>query len=61
LDEASLETALKTLSSLQQDGKLIGVISHVSAMQEMISTQIVITPVSGGKSILTGPGCSRVD
>ena len=61
LDEASLETALKTLSSLQQDGKLIGVISHVSAMQDLISTQIVITPASGGKSILTGPGCSRVE
>lgn len=60
LDEASLETALKTLSSLQQDGKLIGVISHVSAMQEMISTQIVITPASGGRSLLSGPGCSRV-
>ncbi|NBK21837.1 MAG: chromosome segregation protein SMC, partial [Spirochaetia bacterium] len=61
LDEASLETALKTLSSLQQDGKLIGVISHVSAMQEMIRTQIVITPASGGKSLLSGPGCSRVE
>ncbi|HKL58302.1 MAG TPA: AAA family ATPase [Sphaerochaeta sp.] len=61
LDEASLETALKTLSSLQQDGKLIGVISHVSAMQEMISTQIVITPASGGKSILSGPGCNRIE
>ncbi len=61
LDEASLETALKTLSSLHQDGKLIGVISHVSAMQDLISTQIVITPASGGKSLLTGPGCSRVD
>ncbi len=61
LDEASLETALKTLSSLQQDGKLIGVISHVSAMQEMISTQIVITPASGGKSLLSGPGCSRIE
>jgi len=60
LDEASLETALKTLSSLHQDGKLIGVISHVSAMQEMISTQIVITPASGGRSLLSGPGCSRL-
>jgi len=60
LDEESLETALKTLSGLQQDGKLIGVISHVSAMQEMISTQIVITPVSGGRSIMTGPGCSKI-
>ncbi len=61
LDETSLETALKTLSGLQQDGKLIGVISHVSAMQEMISTQITVTPSSGGKSILSGPGCSRGD
>ncbi len=61
LDEASLETALKTLSSLQQDGKLIGVISHVSAMQEMISTQITITPSSGGRSTLSGPGCRRVE
>ena len=61
LDEASLETALKTLSSLQQDGKLIGVISHVSAMQEMISTQITITPSSGGRSFLSGPGCRRVE
>ncbi|MDD4573682.1 MAG: AAA family ATPase [Sphaerochaeta sp.] len=60
LDEESLETALKTLSSLQQDGKLIGVISHVSAMQEMISTQITITPSSGGRSVLSGPGCSKV-
>ncbi|MDY0289785.1 MAG: AAA family ATPase [Sphaerochaeta sp.] len=61
LDEESLETALKTLSSLQQDGKLIGVISHVSAMQEMISTQIVISPTSGGRSIVSGPGCSKVE
>ena len=60
LDEDSLEIALKTLSNLQQDGKLIGVISHVSAMQEMIRTQISITPTLGGRSILTGPGCSKV-
>ena len=58
LDEDSLETALETLSSLQQDGKLIGVISHVQALKERISTQIEITPVSGGRSILSGPGCS---
>jgi len=61
LDEASLETALKTLASLHQEGKLIGVISHVSAMQDLISTQITITPTSGGRSILTGPGCSQVN
>ena len=60
LDDESLETALETLSGLQQDGKLIGIISHVSAMKERISTQINITPVSGGRSSLSGPGCTKV-
>ncbi len=60
LDEETLETALETLSGLQQDGKLIGVISHVSAMKERIRTQINITPVSGGRSVLSGPGCTKV-
>ena len=60
LDEEALETALETLSGLQQDGKLIGVISHVSAIKERISTQISITPVSGGRSSLAGPGCQTI-
>ena len=60
LDEEALETSLETLSGLQQDGKLIGIISHVSALKERISTQINITPVSGGRSSLSGPGCTKV-
>jgi exonuclease SbcC len=60
LDEEALETALETLSGLQQDGKLIGIISHVSALKERIRTQISITPVSGGRSSLTGPGCMKI-
>ncbi len=60
LDEDALETALETLSGLQQDGKLIGIISHVSALKERISTQISIVPASGGKSTINGPGCSRI-
>jgi len=60
LDEESLETALETLAGLQQDGKLIGVISHVYALKERIGTQITITPVSGGRSSLAGPGCRKV-
>ena len=59
LDDDALETALETLAGLQQGGKLIGVISHVPALRERIRTQITITPGSGGKSTLTGPGCSR--
>ena len=58
LDEETLETALDTLASLQQDGKLIGVISHVQALKERIRTQLSVQPVSSGRSRLAGPGVS---
>ncbi|NLO35536.1 MAG: hypothetical protein GX112_04190, partial [Clostridiaceae bacterium] len=58
LDEETLETALDTLASLQQVGKLIGVISHVQALKERIRIQLAVQPVSGGRSRLAGPGVS---
>ena len=45
---------------LVENGKLIGIISHVSALKERIRTQINITPLSGGRSSLSGPGCVKV-
>ncbi len=60
LDEEALDTALETLSGLQQDGKLIGVISHVQALTERIITQIQVTPQTAGRSQISGPGCSKV-
>ena len=60
LDEDALETALETLAGLQQDGKLIGVISHVAAFKERISTQIQVIPEAGGKSRIVGPGCCQI-
>ena len=60
LDEDALETALETLAGLRQDGKLIGVISHVAALKERIGTQIQVIPESGGRSSLSGPGCRRI-
>ncbi|MFZ4440398.1 MAG: AAA family ATPase [Syntrophales bacterium] len=60
LDEDALETALETLAGLRQDGKLIGIISHVAALKERISTQIQVIPESGGRSTLGGPGCRRI-
>lgn len=57
LDEDALDTALETLAGLQQDGKLIGVISHVPALKQRISTRIQVTPVAGGRSRISGPGC----
>ncbi|MBN2705771.1 MAG: AAA family ATPase [Deltaproteobacteria bacterium] len=60
LDEEALDTALETLAGLQQDGKLIGVISHVPALKERISAQILVTPQTGGRSQISGPGCGSV-
>jgi exonuclease SbcC len=60
LDDEALDMALETLAGLRQDGKLIGVISHVLALKERIATQIQVTPVSGGRSRIAGPGCQGV-
>ncbi|MCB1675841.1 MAG: hypothetical protein KDI01_06095, partial [Halioglobus sp.] len=60
LDEEALDTALETLAGLQQDGKLIGVISHVPALKERISTQILVSPQTGGRSQISGPGCGKL-
>ncbi|MDP2127033.1 MAG: AAA family ATPase [Pseudohongiella sp.] len=60
LDEDALDTALETLAGLQQEGKLIGVISHVPALKERISTQIKVMPGPGGRSTLSGPGCQAL-
>ena len=60
LDDDALETALETLGELQQDGKIIGIISHVHALKERISTQIKVQPVSCGRSTIIGPGCEPI-
>jgi DNA repair protein SbcC/Rad50 len=60
LDEDALETALETLSGLQQDGKLIGIISHVPALKERIGARIQVEAGSAGRSSLSGPGVSRL-
>lgn len=59
LDEDALDTALETLAGLQQDGKVIGVISHVPALKERIGTRIQVTPQTGGRSLISGPGCKK--
>ncbi|QEN04649.1 chromosome segregation protein SMC [Thiospirochaeta perfilievii] len=60
LDENALDSALETLSSLHQDGKVIGVISHVPALKQRILTQINIRKNSGGRGTLSGPGCKHI-
>ncbi len=60
LDEDALESALETLASLQQEGKLIGIISHVKALKERITTQITLTSTIGGKSKIKGSGVKEI-
>lgn len=60
LDEETLETALETLAGLRQDGKLIGVISHVSELKERIGAQIQVVPLPGGRSMVSGPGVRKI-
>lgn len=52
LDPATLEIAMAALEGLQINGKTIGVISHVDAMKERISTQIQVQKCDGGRSSL---------
>ncbi len=61
LDEETLDTALSALASLQREGKLIGVISHVPLLQERIPLHIQVKPQSNGNSSIEGPGCSRLE
>lgn len=56
LDGKTLEAALDTLCRIQQEGKLIGIISHVTEVGERIPTQIEVKKIGGGLSILEGAG-----
>ncbi|MCG1036756.1 AAA family ATPase [Polaribacter sargassicola] len=50
LDGNTLETVISTLETLQAQGKMIGIISHVENLKERIPTQIQITKKSNGVS-----------
>lgn len=50
LDAETLDSAISTLENLQASGKMIGIISHVEALKERISTQIKVQRQAGGVS-----------
>jgi exonuclease SbcC len=52
LDSDYLNLALSALSNLQNEGKLIGVISHLSELKERIVTHIKVIPKGNGHSTL---------
>ena len=53
LDPATLNIAMDALEKLHNQGRKVGVISHVREMQERISTQIKVVKQSTGRSIVT--------
>lgn len=60
LDQESLDMALDTLAELRQEGKVIGVISHLPAIYDRIGSKISVIPGTGGRSRISGPGCRMV-
>ena len=58
LDDEALSAALEALGEIRRDGRMIGIISHISGISEHITTKISVIRKSEGTSILEGPGCS---
>ncbi len=56
LDAESLDVAIDALETLQSQGRMIGVISHVEAMKDRIPVQIRVRRQGGGKSVVSVEG-----
>lgn len=52
LDGATLDIAIDALENLQGQGRRVGVISHVDALQQRIATKICVERRGGGKSVV---------
>ncbi len=55
LDEQTLDKALSVLEELRQEGKQIGIISHVPAIRQRIGVKIHVDKKSGGRSVIRAP------
>ena len=58
LDESSLAMVMDALSSMMEDGKMIGIVSHVPALADRIPLKIEVVS-KGEKSFLRGIGLSN--
>ncbi len=52
LDPQALDIAITTLENLQATGKMIGIISHVEALKDRISTQVQVVRQPAGNSTI---------
>ncbi len=50
LDEESLATAMKALTSLAESNRLVGIISHIGELKQKIDRQIIVTKDKSGSS-----------
>ena len=50
LDPEALDLAIKALSDLQQGGRLVGIISHVAELKELIPTRLEVIPARHGST-----------
>ncbi|MDO5750179.1 MAG: SMC family ATPase [Rothia sp. (in: high G+C Gram-positive bacteria)] len=53
LDQDSLDSVMDVLEHLRDNGRLVGLISHVDNMKERIDTQLVVTKTPSGSSLET--------
>lgn len=51
LDVEVLDLAVKTLSNMSDNGRVVGIISHVSELRERIDKQICVSKARNGSSI----------
>ena len=51
MDQEALNAAVGMLSTLSQENKLIGIISHVEELKENIESKIVVTRDRQGSSL----------
>ena len=54
LDSETLEKAIRTLTELSEDDRLVGIISHVDTLKSRIDKQIVVTKDrnAGSKAVI---------
>jgi exonuclease SbcC len=55
LDNDTLEVALAALGQLHAAGRQVGIISHVSTLQERIPARVLIEPLGEGRSRIRVP------
>ncbi|HZN64298.1 MAG TPA: hypothetical protein VFB66_03290, partial [Tepidisphaeraceae bacterium] len=50
LDPESLDLAVRALRDLQQGGRLVGIISHVTELRELIDARLEVLPGRRGST-----------